>query len=412
MKILFKKLLCNFKTIQYFFLLTITLCPSKNQSSPSSLKLITHISQATNITFLSRFSEYKDISAYGELPNTLNIIDLNSLNSFVNWGDPSSFKILNPKELYVAKIDDASVSPMHLGTMFDHDQQYLFDLFVNPGNPIFWPLNNSIQNKPIIFHKKLATVQGPTFFYHWVIDRLPSVVLLKNLLINDPEIKLLINNTGTVHAYFYEYLELLGIPKDQIITANPNNIYHAETLYFATPFLMEPIPRKLLLKLREDLLIASNCSTVPTSNEKSVIIIQRKESDRKIANLKDLLALVKETFGEHVKIVIYDANMPVKDQIKLFNRADLVIGIMASGLTNILFVKPGTTIIEIHQTLKSLGLANGINKHGNEWCWWLSSAVNAHYWATTSDFKLSDSSVIAPLDQINKILLTIKKQWN
>lgn len=409
MKHLFNVL--SFKTIQHLVLIATTLCSIQQNlllalkiTNPSYLKPVNEISQAKNVTFISRFYEYEDTSAYGELPNVLNTVDLNSLNSFVNWHDPSSFKILNQKELYVAKINNAYVSPQHLGTMFDYDQQFLFNLFIDHERTIFWPLDNSIKKSSIVSIKKLATAQGPSLFYHWVVDRLPSINLLKELLVSDPEIKLLVNKKGNVPSYVYEYLDLLGISRNQIITAKPDTIYHAETLYFATPFLMEPIPRKLLLKLREDLLLAVNKSTAPIFTEKLAIIIQRKESDRRIVNLKELEKLIKETFSEQIKTVIYDANMPVKDQIQLFNRADLVIGVMASGLTNVLFVKPGTTVIEIHPSIKHP------NKQGCEWCWWLSSTVNASYWATISDFELSDQSIIAPLDQIRKILLVIKKQ--
>lgn len=309
--------------------------------------------------------------------------------------------------MYVASLDNAFIAPTCLGTIFDSRQQLLFEIMTSPGYPIFWPVDASIKSLPIIQYKKIATVQGPTYFYHWVIDRLPSVLLLKDFLLADPEMKLIVNNqNGYIAGYVHEYLDLLGIPVEQRLVAQKNVLYHAETVYFATPFLMEPIPKKLLLKLRQELLTAARKKSISREfNKNLIVIIQRKESDRRIANLNDLLAMINSSFDPNMyETVVFDGSVSVAEQIQIFNKARLIIGVMASGLTNMLYAEPGATVIEIHQTRDYFPPTFNA---GVEWCWWLSSAVGLNYWLVLAPFNLADSWVTCPLESISKIFKKI-----
>jgi len=375
--------------------------------NPDSLKKVYYISNAQDIQFLAFFEQYKDTESYGILPNCVDLENLLALNSTFNWQDKNSYGIKSKKELYVATINDAYVSSPQLGTIFNKKQQLLFDIFVSPGFPIFWPIEHNVRNYEVVKYKKIATVQGPTFFYHWVIDRLPSVLLLKEFLLADPEIKLIINNQdGRVAGYVTEYLDLLGIPAEQIIVAQANTLYYADTVYFATPFLMEPIPKELLLALRSALLEGAQRKKLPVRYKNNlIVIVQRVESNRRIANLAELVEVIQSKFSsEEYETVIFDGNMSVAQQIDIFNHARLVIGVMASGLTNVLFANPQTSVIEIHPELPYLVDKAGINNWGGEWCWWLSSAVHADYWFVLAPFNLWDASVACPIDKIREIL--------
>lgn len=373
----------------------------------NSLKKIYDISCADNISFLRFFPEYQDFGLYGNLPNCLQKDQLFALNSTFNWDDPVSYGIRNNKELYVATLCNAFIAPSCLGTVFDTKQQLLFDIFVSPGYPIFWPLTNDVNSMSIVKYKKLATVQGPTYFYHWVMDRLPSVFLLSEYMAQDSDIVFLINNQeGRVAGYVGEYLDLLGIPEDRRIVAQKNVLYSADTVYFATPFLMEPIPKNLLLALRNKLLIAAElkeCSREYSDN--LIVVLQRRESNRKIVNINELLTAIGEEFSpEKFEIVLFDGGMSVSEQILLFNRAQVVIGAMASGLTNVMYCKPGTSVIEIHPELSYLVDCNGVNNWGGEWCWWLSSVADLDYWFVLSPFQLTDPSLMCPMNEIKQTL--------
>lgn len=377
------------------------------------LKKIYSIESAHDVEIVSRFSRYQDVEVYGARPYCLDNSHLQALNTTFDWNNPDSFGIKNTKNLYIAKAKKAFIAPSFLGTIFDNTQQLLFEITLNPGCPIFWPVESTITSLPILSYKKLASVQGPTYYYHWVIDRLPSIFLLKDIMIQDPQIKLVLSNVnGAAATFVREYLDLLGIPEDQCIFASNSHLYRAEEIYFATPFLMEPIPKKLLLAVRDALIRAA--FRRPTSrqyNDNLIVIIQRKEANRKIANLQALIDLVASLFSDkNYEILTFDASTSISEQIQIFNNAKIIIGVMASGLTNILYAKSDSYVIEIHPDFDSIDACtnkSGIINHGCEWAWWLSSVVGSHYWILPTPYQLSDYSLTCPLKEMKKVLENI-----
>lgn len=372
--------------------------------SLDSLTKIYSTDQSQNMKIISRFPQYDDEQKYGDQPHSLNSEDLLSLNSTVDWALFESYGIKSEKLLYLAKIKKGFIDTEKLGTIFDSAQQFVFQLTLFPGSPIFWPVQGVMHSDDAIKFKKLAVVQGPTFYYHWVIDRLPSILLLRDSLLNDPELRLILSNGAK--PYVAEYLELLGIPSSKFFVPT-QRFYYAEEIYVTTPFLMEPIPKKLLLQLRDELLEASaqRCSN-QLFDEDLIIIIQRREPDRRISNIEQLKAELKSKFP-HNKIVVFDASGSISQQIQTINRAKLIIGVMSSGMTNVMFAKKGTTVIEIHPKLNCLVNDGCVNRAGNEWVWWLCSAVGHTYWLLPSSYKLSDARVECPIETFRNILAQI-----
>jgi len=388
-----------------FFRLTIA------QFDLSQLEKVYDVNRMNNISFDYLFYQYEDTEQYGAIPIGVTTSDLLLLNPLVNWNNSHSFMLLNPKKLYVAALPDVYISPEHLGTIFSKKQQLLFSFLCNPNAPIYWPIDSHISKYPIIHKTALATVQGPTLFYHSIIDRLPSVLLLKESVLQDPSIKLLINSTSTPPGYLLEYLSLLGIEKEQLEISTGKTVYHVDKLYFATPFLMEPIPKKLLNKFREVLIKASiKRSAYKKKNSNLIVIIQRRENDRKIQNINQLIALIHNIFRDvKHEILLFDASMPVADQIQIFNDTRVVIGVLASGQSNILYCNPKTHIIDIRPNWQ---LPKGeIWNHGREWCWWLACASDLNYWPIFETFNLSDKFVHCPLQKMVTILEKIQKNF-
>jgi hypothetical protein len=328
----------------------------------------------------------------------------------VNWHDINSFGILNSKAVYVASLKNVYVSPMHLGTVFSGNQQLLFHMMNKPINPLYPVLDDRV-NKAIIIHKNtLATVHGPTLFYHTIIDRLPSGLLLKELVLKSSDVKLLINTNDVVPGYLFEYLSLLGIERDQLEIPSAGTIYDVDELYIATPFSMEPIPKRLLIRFRDVLLKASSDRAVyKKRNNNSIIIIQRKEADRRIVNINELIFLIHNVFkNKSHEILIFDADMSVADQIQMFNDAKMVIGVMASGLSNIIYCNQNTHIIDIRPDWHDSAPIIDCNG-GREWCWWLSAALDLNYWPMPTRFTLVDSFVSCPLNSMELVLKEIEK---
>lgn len=372
------------------------------------LENVYQINDVKGITFVVHFPEYEDDVAYGFRPKCLDDLHLKSLNPLLDWNDLESFKFKSPKNLYVAKLQNACVASDLLGTIYQGKQQLLFSISWYPFQQIFHSRALHLtKNTSTKHYKKLATVQGPTYFYHTIIDRLPSVMLLRDTVMRDPEVKLLIPKLGNPPDYLYQYLDLLGISKDRIEPAGNTRMCSVEELYFATPFLMEPIPKKLLIKMRNELIDASKKRVLSRKyNNNLIVVIQRQEKNRRIKNLDELVDAIKSVCSANdYEVLIYKAEGSVAEQIQIFNNAKIVIGLMASGQTNIIYTNPGTTIIDIRPNWKSpLGGESQPNNGGREWCWWLSSAFDLDYWPLPHTFSFRDIWVNCPIRDIKQIL--------
>ena len=83
--------------------------------------------------------------------------------------------------------------------------------------------------------------------------------------------------------------------------------------------------------------------------EKTKLYITRQNSNyRKILNEADVIALLKK----HDFQIVNLSNYQIKDQIKLFSKADIIVSSTGSNLANIIFCKKGTKIYEIAPDFK------------------------------------------------------------
>ena len=81
------------------------------------------------------------------------------------------------------------------------------------------------------------------------------------------------------------------------------------------------------------------------------VVLIVKRSVRAISNLNDVIELVRnEIRNKTTDLAFYD-DKHLPDQTEtmlLFHRASLIIAPHGAGLSNILFAKPGTSVIELH----------------------------------------------------------------
>ncbi len=104
--------------------------------------------------------------------------------------------------------------------------------------------------------------------------------------------------------------------------------------YYA-PWAIEHISKKLAASIKPS-----------TKNYSKKFFISRKDAIlRKTINEDELFALL-QPYGFERYIL---EKMPLAEQIALFQQADCIIAAHGTGLMNLIFCKPGTTVIEIYQ---------------------------------------------------------------
>lgn len=161
----------------------------------------------------------------------------------------------------------------------------------------------------------------------------------------------------TDKKFIQEALILWGIDASKIISPNDKNFsIQADTLILpslvlntnngfkhtgvnAHPYTLKYVREKLLHKIRDNVDISKF--------SKKIFISRRDAPLRRILNEDEIFELFKIYGFER-----YDAGkMSIVEQIALFAQAEEIIGEHGAGLTNIIFCKEGTKILELFQAL-------------------------------------------------------------
>lgn len=206
-------------------------------------------------------------------------------------------------------------------------------------------------------HEKLAVLlsrRSYVYYYH-LTHVLPLFLLLRPLLLEDPEIRLL------VAGPFAEHFTRLGIAPGRLVPYDPGTLYRARRLYAATPVPMLAPPRELLGLVRE-----AYAPPAP-AGPPCVVVIRRTPGQRTafrngvcerlgvpvrvdvcmLENHDEVLAAVRAAFPGR-EVVDFDSDRySLDEQAALFARARVVVGAHGSGLANLVFAPAGARVLEL-----------------------------------------------------------------
>lgn len=189
--------------------------------------------------------------------------------------------------------------------------------------------------KPIISRRSamnfpaIGAGQKPRNYYHWLIEDLPSVIRAKRF---DPSAVPIVSPTQP--AYVRDSLQAFGVeveysdqPRifDQLVLAgrgNDSGWPHPEDVGILRDF-------------------SSDFWEASDSGQR--IYISRSKSRRGIQNEEQLHELLK-TFGFKI---VHSELLSFHEQVNLFASASLVLGPHGAGLSNLVFMKPESKVIEL-----------------------------------------------------------------
>ncbi len=203
---------------------------------------------------------------------------------------------------------------------------------------------NRIDNAPSILKLNGTSLvlgaAGAHCYYHWLVDVLPKLKVLQNAGIRLESIDHFILRDFDL-GFQKKTLKILGIPETKIVLSKkqPNFtadlLYHVELRNFVGMKMHEFIPQFL-------------CDTFLKENHqcdygKKIYIARPKGVNRPIDNEVELLELV-ERHG-YKKVIM--EGMSLYDQAALFHGSESVITVHGGALTNIVYCRPDTKIIEL-----------------------------------------------------------------
>lgn len=184
----------------------------------------------------------------------------------------------------------------------------------------------------------VAGYAGGDNYWHWTFDILPRIYLLQQAGLLQQCDKILINPIQL--PYQKHMLTQLGIPMDRFIFSNDQlHIQAKELLVPGIPEHKDHIPLWSLEFLRGLFKPASTA----ISFGKKIFITRKKARNRKIINEDELLNLL-QPLGFNVVAL---EELTVSEQVQLFAEADILIAPHGASQTNLIYSRPGTTIIEL-----------------------------------------------------------------
>ena len=190
---------------------------------------------------------------------------------------------------------------------------------------------------------KVAVLSGLAghVYYHWMIDILPKIDLLRRSGIDLEEIDwFIVNNID--RDFQTETLEFLDIPAAKIKVSDRHSYIEAEELIVPSfPGHLDWVPKSTIKFLRQTFLkkIDRHNSQTP----KRIYISRSQARGRLVINEDQVIDLVSQ-FGFQTIVL---EKLSVLEQISLFANAEAIISPHGSSLTNLVFCNPSTVVIEL-----------------------------------------------------------------
>jgi|LSQX01.3.fsa_nt_gb capsular polysaccharide biosynthesis protein len=217
------------------------------------------------------------------------------------------------------------------------DNKLLWDVSVEWAR---WPQEHSIfqQKKmpPLTkTEKTVAVLNHPAAYnyYHWMLEVLARIHLLQKSRFTID--KYIINHRAL--PFQLETLALCGITPEKIIRPPVN--FHLQAKQLVVPSYVN-LPNQWSVNYVRNIFLSPKI--MPPESEGKRIYIKR-QSSRKVLNEEELLIILNKY---NFKSIVLE-EIPLKKQLEIFYNAMVIVAPHGAGLANLVFCKPGTTVIEL-----------------------------------------------------------------
>ncbi|MCE5294562.1 MAG: glycosyltransferase family 61 protein [Chlamydiales bacterium] len=196
-----------------------------------------------------------------------------------------------------------------------------------------FPTLQYVDEKVAILH----TTGAHYNYYHWMIDLLPRIDLIRKSGLQPVKYYL----RAPIFPYQKETLQKLGIQEKDCLYVEDYPFLKAKELIgpsLAAPPFKVPIPHWATQFLRSSFL--PNEILQPTER---IYISRKQASSRRVVNEEELLPFLERN---NFKVVVLE-NLTVAQQAHLFASARTIIAVHGAALTNLVFSAKGTQVIEL-----------------------------------------------------------------
>lgn len=198
----------------------------------------------------------------------------------------------------------------------------------------------------------LATGLGDCNYYHWTVENLPRLRLFEESGISPHRYFL----PGR-HRFHRDSLELFGIPANSQIFAGNQTHLQADELVVTSMVRSEITPENAAFLYQR--MADTKWSKTKSADRLRIYVARRRKSWRHVVNERSLLASLSKVGFQ----MYFLEELPLRQQIQLFQQADFVIGPHGAGLTNLVYCNAETKVIEIGSPIRPLGFFYLIAHH-------------------------------------------------
>ncbi len=202
----------------------------------------------------------------------------------------------------------------------------------------------SLQQKEIQINGILGVQEWSNNYFHWMTEVLPRISVMHEV---NPTTAVLIPSNYLQYNFIRQSLERLKIV---FKTFDVKTAIKVKTLFAI------PVPH--VGRFNEGLLHSFRDSFIKTINSDSkphrlLYISREKAKRRKVSNELELLSSLTSKGFE--KVILEDYTLD--QQMQLMHESKMVVSCHGAGLTNIMFMQKGQTVIELKE------------KNNNYWCY-------------------------------------------
>lgn len=185
------------------------------------------------------------------------------------------------------------------------------------------------KNPEIIITHKFCDV-----YYHWMFDILPRVIKTVDVFGNSANIKL----PEPIFKYQREWLDI-SVPNVSLSFFSSNGMGNLSSIVIPSSSTTGTITSPWAIDL-----VRSLASNIKSTFDGTKVYIRRQGNiSRKIVNEVE----VEKALSRIGFISVDPALLSVKEQIILFKGAETIVSAHGSALSNIIFCRPGTKVVEI-----------------------------------------------------------------
>eukprot|EP00941_MAST-03F_sp_MAST-3F-sp1_P001582 g1582.t1 len=256
-------------------------------------------------------------------------------------------------------------------------------------------------------------------FFHWIAECLPRLLLIEESgLLKNEDVSLIVPGKQSSRFFIKQSLEILGYGNYKLIWFTPGMKVSVTALYSAdihlpkgeefsdisVSYSLSPFhSTKHALELTRKRFVSRSESNTENDVGSYVIVLSRNEpgwKTRTSSNEAEIITALKAALPSSVTVLRFRGQeSTLRSAVHLFSNAKVVIGIHGGAMSNLIFCKRGTTLIEV-------ALAEPMYRHYMH----LAAALDLNYWIAGAPLppgNFEKANFSFPVDEIVSIAAAV-----